>query len=139
MFTSDTEHKKAQDRLILIDLLIALFCVLFSAVYESFSHGVWSYCMVYAFAFPLALGVLPLLIIRMTGAPYPNRFVRNAIRAGIASLTIGSFVTGALEIYGTTHPLTAVYWIAGGALVLIGAAVYAATLLKRTARKNRTA
>ena len=104
-------------------------------MYEAFSHGVYSYWMLYAFAFPLALGVLPLLVIRLRRAPYPNRFARSAWHAGIAALTVFSLVTGVLEIYGTTHPLTAVYWIAGGALLLAGAAAYGATLLKRTAQK----
>lgn len=139
MFTSDTARNKAQDRRILIDLLFTLFIALFGGVYESFSHEVYSYFMIYAFAFPLVLGVLPLLVIRMTGAAYPNRVVVSAVRAGIASLTVGSLVTGALEIYGTTHPLTVVYWIAGGALLLFGAAVYGAALLRRASQRSAAA
>ena len=134
MFTSDTERKK-QDRLLLADLLLALFCALFGGVYEAFSHEVYSYWMIYAFAFPLALGALPLLVIRLSRAPYPNRAVRSAQHAGVASLTVGSLVTGALEIYGTTHPLTIVYWIAGAVLVLLGAAVYGAVLLRQASHR----
>ena len=113
-------------------LLITILCALFGAVYEAFSHGVWSYCMIYAFAFLLALGVLPLLVLRLRHAPLPSRFARTAWHAGIASLTVGSLVTGALEIYGTSHPLTVLYWIAGGILLLVGAAAYGTTVAKRS-------
>lgn len=129
--TSDTTRKlNSQQKLILIDLSAALFCALFGAVYEWFSHGVYAYGMLYAFAFPLVLGVLPLLLITMLRAPYPNRFVRGAAHAGITTLTVGSLVSGALEIYGTTNPLTLVYWIVGGALTALAAAVYLNTLFK---------
>lgn len=131
MSTSVTARKlNPQQKLILIDLVVSLFCAAFGAVYEIFSHGVYAYSMLYAFAFPLVLGVLPLLLITMLRAPYPNRFARSVYHAGIAALTVGSLVSGALEIYGTTNPLTLVYWIAGGALAALGAAVYLVSLLK---------
>ena len=135
MSTSVTAHKlHAQQKLILIDLSAALLCALFGAVYELFSHGVYSYGMIYAFAFPLVLGVLPLLLITMLRAPYPDRFARSAYHAGIATLTVGSLVTGALEIYGTTNPLTIVYWIAGGALVTLGIVSYLVSRFHGTGR-----
>ena len=134
MSTSVTARKlTAQQKLILIDLFAALFCAVFGAVYERFSHGVYAYGMIYAFAFPLVLGVLPLLLITMLRAPYPNRFARSVYHAGIATLTVGSLVSGALEIYGTTNPLTLVYWIAGGVLTALGAAAY---LVSRSGNKK---
>ena len=123
-----------RQKLLLIDLLVSLFCVLFGAVYELFSHGVYSYAMLYAFAFPLALGVLPLVLIPVLSAPYPNRVVRNLCHAGIATLTVGSLVSGVLEIYGTTNPLTLVYWILGVTLTALGAAVYFITVGKSRSR-----
>lgn len=132
MSTSVTAHKLSQrQKLILFDLAASLFCALFGAVYEAFGHGVYSYCMIYAFAFPLVLGVLPLLLIGMLRAPYPGRLARNLWHAGIAALTVGSLVSGALEIYGTSSPLTPVYWILGGALTLAGAAAYLLPLLRK--------
>ena len=131
MSTSVTARKlNPQQKLILCDLFAALFCALFGAVYELFSHGVYAYGMLYAFAFPLVLGVLPLLLIAMLRAPYPNRFVRSVCHAGIATLTVGSLVCGALEIYGTTNPLTLVYWIVGGTLYARGAAVCLRSLFR---------
>ena len=135
MSTSVTARKlNPQQKLILIDLTAALFCALFGAVYEIFGHGVYSYGMIYACVFPLALGVTPMLFIMMLRAPYPNRFARSVYHAGIAALTVGSLVSGALEIYGTTNPLTLVYWIAGGALVAFGAVTYLVSLFYGTER-----
>ena len=135
MSTSVTERKlSAKQKLILIDLIATLFCALFGAVYEAFGHGVYSYGMLYAFAFPLALGVLPLYLIDVLHAPYPNKTLRSVWHAGIASLTVGSIVTGVLEIYGTTNPLTLVYWILGGVAVLTGIVGYVFLLLQR--RRN---
>lgn len=45
----------------LIYLAAAVFCALFGAVYEIFSHGVFSFFMIYAFAFPLVFGAFPML------------------------------------------------------------------------------
>lgn len=135
MSTSVTARKlNPQQKLILIDLIAALFCALFGAVYELFSHGVYSYGMIYAFAFPLALGVLPFMLFTVLCAPYPNRFARSAYHAGIAALTVGSLVSGALEIYGTTNPLTLVYWIVGGTLIVFGTVTYLISLFHRTER-----
>ena len=132
MSTSGTERKlSAQKKLILIDLVTALFCALFGAVYEAFGHGVYSYGMLYAFAFPLALGVFPLYLIDVLHAPYPGKALRNLWHAGIAALTVGSIVTGILEIYGTTNPLTAVYWILGAVFLGAGAAGYAVSCFGR--------
>lgn len=101
-----------------------MFLALFGAVYEAFGHGVWSYGMVYAFAFPLVLGVLPLYLMGMLRAKAPSRPAGSVYHAGIATLSVGSLVTGALEIYGTTSPLTVVYWVLGAELVLLGAGMY---------------
>ena len=132
MSTSGTERKlSAQKKLILIDLAAALFCALFDAVYEAFGHGVYSYGMIYAFAFPLVMGVLPLYLIDVLRAPYPSKTLRELWHAGIAALTVGSIVTGILEIYGTTNPLTIVYWILGAAFLAAGAVGYAVSCFGR--------
>jgi len=128
--TSATARKiPERQKLLLADLIVSLFTALFGAVYELFGHGVYSYGMIYAFAFPLVLGVLPLMLIGMLHRPAPGRVSKNLYHAGIASLTVGSIVSGALEIYGTTNPLTLLYWVLGTALVLAGAAAYLIPLL----------
>ena len=101
-------------------LYAAILCALFGAAYERFSHGVYSYFMIYAFAFPLTLGTLPEILCGLRGAeppPIPARLWG----AGVATLTVGSIFRGILDIYGTSSPLSLVYWIVGGLLALSGA------------------
>ena len=81
--------------------------------------------MIYAFAFPLAGGVLPFFCISLRGSrKYPAVIARNLYHAGLATLTAGSIVCGILEIYGTTNALTNYYWIFGIAFLLLGVAAY---------------
>ena len=81
---------------------ISLFIALFGAIYELFSHEVYSYHMIYAFVIPLAGGALPFLLIAMGRAKrYPGKISRSLYHAGIATLTVGSIMSGILTIYGT--------------------------------------
>lgn len=132
MFISGTASKLTErQKLILYDFSAVLLCALFGAVYERFSHGVYSYGMIYAFVFPLALGVFPFFLIDAFSAPYPPRFCRSVYHAGIAALTVGSIVSGVLEIYGTTSPLVPVYWILGAVLTLFAAVPYCTHLVRK--------
>lgn len=97
---------------------ISLFIALFGAIYELFSHEVYSYHMIYAFVIPLAGGALPFLAIAMGRAKrYPGKISRSLYHAGIATLTVGSIMSGVLAIYGTTNNLLGAYWIIGGLLI----------------------
>ena len=59
MYASDIElNRKRAAKTALVYLLVSLFFVLFGAVYEIYSHEVYSYYMLYAFAFPLVGGTL---------------------------------------------------------------------------------
>ena len=99
--------------------MATVFCALFGAVYELFSHEVWSCFMIGAFAFPLLLGAIPFFLMQKRGKPFPGR-TADLVHAGVAALTVGSILQGVLEIYGTSNPLTAAYWAAGGVLVSVG-------------------
>lgn len=106
-------------------LLAALFCVFFGAVYEVFSHQVYSFFMIYAFVFPLAGGTLPFCILHLKrAAKYPSATARSLYHSGIATLTVGSIIRGILDIYGTTNALARLYWGVGIVLLLAAAAVY---------------
>ena len=92
-------------------LLITILCALFGAVYETFSHGVYAYGMLYGFAFPLLGGVLPALLLAGKGNRMPSDASLLLWHFGVSALTVGSFFSGALEIYGTSSALTPVYWL----------------------------
>lgn len=120
MYTSDTDVSRKALKTAFVYLLVSLFCALFGAVYERFSHEVYSFYMIYAFVFPLAGGTLPFLAISLFRKRYPGAVARNLYHSGIATLTVGSIVQGILDIYGTTNRLTGLYWIVGAILVISG-------------------
>ena len=122
MFTSDINmNRRRASRVSLIYLIVSLFCALFGAVYEMFSHAVYSYYMIYAFVFPLLGGTLLFQIIAVIGIKhYPHTLAGKLYHSGIAALTVGSIVRGVLDIYGTTNALADYYWIIGGFGVLFG-------------------
>lgn len=99
-------------------LWAAVGCAAFSAVYEGFSHGVISLWMAGLCLWPLLLGALPF---SLWGRAW--RSGRVAWHAGVITLSVGSAVSGALEIYGTDSALTFVYFAAGAFLLLSGAAL----------------
>lgn len=94
-----------------------IFLALFGAIYELFSHGVYSYFMIYAFAIPLIMGVLLYVVLILKGK-YPRKSFLNVWNTSIATFSIGSVFQGVLEIYGTSNPLVIVYPAAG--LILMG-------------------
>lgn len=99
--------------------LAALLALIFGAVYEHFSFGVYSYYMLYAFVFPLVGGAVPALAIALTNLPIPGWTTRSVYAAAIATFTIGSIMQGVLDIYGTTNRLIRWYWVAGVILIII--------------------
>lgn len=106
--------------------------LLFASVYEAFSHQVYSTYMLYAFLFPLLGGLLPCLLLgALPKHSSPDGISRRLYGAGIAALTAGSLFRGALEIYGTTSRLSAVYWVTGLALVLAGLGRWIGLLMKK--------
>lgn len=121
MFTSATERRAV--RIAFVYLLVTTLCALAGCVYEVFSHGVWSGFMVYAFAFPMMLGAVPFGWIALTGRSLPHRWALRLHHAGVATLTLGSFMEGVMMIYGTANPLTMIYWIVGAMLILDSAVV----------------
>lgn len=133
MFTSDINmNRRRASRTSLIYLIVSLFCVLFGAVYEMFSHEVYSYYMIYAFAFPLLGGTLLFQLISVIGIKhYPHHLSGKLYHSGIAALTVGSIVRGVLDIYGTTNALADYYWIIGGFGVLFGILVELSSRLHR--------
>jgi len=131
LFISDIKLKKKHiDKTSFAYLLISLFCVLFGAVYEHYSHEVYSGYMIYAFVFPLAGGVLPFtLMSHYECRRVPGRLALNLYNAGIAALTVGSIMKGVMEIYGTTNNILQIYWMVGFGFVGIGLLLYAIGLL----------
>jgi hypothetical protein len=123
-----TSHKRGWGALARRWLAAAAFCAVFGAVYEYFSHGVYSPYLYAAFAIPLAGGAGACGLGRLLGRQPPAAAVRQLYGAGIATLTVGSLMTGVFVIYGSAAPLVAAYFPAGALLL---AAAGAAALAQR--------
>ena len=98
---------------------VSALTALFAAVYESMSHGVVSYYMVFAFAVPLLLGAGRSALRLARKAEAPGARSAALWDLGVGTLLTGSLVQGALAIYGTENHLTAVYPAAGVALLFM--------------------
>ena len=96
-------------------LWASVFFALFGAIYEHFSHQVYSYYMIYAFALPLTLGALLWALALGRGWRIPEE-VPGLWNAAVLTLTVGSVLRGVLDIYGTTNHLLFVYPVAAAAL-----------------------
>ena len=131
MFTSDNKTKSIL-KIAYIYLICTALCAVIGAVYEKFSHEVYSYYMIYAFAIPLVLGAIPLFGIGLFGKSVPGRFSLNAWNSGIATLTVGSFFKGVLDIYGTTNKLITVYPTAAVVFILIGLIAFLSEINKHS-------
>ena len=105
-------------------LLVSLVLILFGAVYEVYSHGVYSYYMIYAFCIPLVFGTLVYFIRAIVSGKQNGTDASDMLYCGsISALTAGSIIKGILEIYGTTNRNTYIY-PAAGALLLAAAVLY---------------
>jgi len=106
-------------------LLLSICFLLFGAVYEMFSHEVYSLFMTYGFVVPLLGGALPFLWLGVyTMAEYPQPIAAELYKCGILTLTMGSIVQGILDIYGTTNIWVIFYWTVGSALSVVGLFLY---------------
>ncbi len=103
---------------------MTVFCVIFSTVYEYFSHGVYSPFMMGLALFPLILGLLPTLVRRKAGLRPAGPMARTLRLWGVVTLTVASCLTGVFAIYGTISDYTIYFWILGALLMALAAAAY---------------
>ncbi len=101
-------------------LLLSLFFLIFSLIYELFSHGVYSKYMMFAFSIPLILGTLLYLIIFKFKINKRLSYIGMKIyNCFIITLTFGSIMKGFLDIYGTTNKFISIYLIISVFLLLL--------------------
>lgn len=104
---------------ILGHMIFAIFIAVFGAIYEKFSHEVYSYYMIYAFMIPLCLGSFAYLLASKKAKKEPRNITISAWNAVVVTLTIGSIFQEILEIYGTTNRLVWFYPVAAIIFLLI--------------------
>lgn len=128
-----------------IFLGVSIFVGVFAAIYEHYGHGVMSNAMIFAFLYPLLLGFLPTIVLACLRSVRKMEYAGgiragvNLLYSGIASLTVGSIVTGVVEIYGTTYYLLVVYSYVGVILTVLGTLVTIIALARETGRTAKRA
>lgn len=107
-----------------------------SQVYGLFSHGVHSPFMTFAFVIPLIIGAVPHIAAALSRSAGKGERIHRILAddavcdlqlAVIATLTAGSLLKGALDIYGTTNRLLMGYPV-------LAAAIIAAFIIKKVSR-----
>ena len=107
----------------IVYLIATVTMVILEKIYRLFGHGVTSPAMTWMFLFPLAGGLLIYLVSRAkVDIEDVERFrsFSNLYHSGIATLTVGSFLKGVLEIAGTDSVYLLYFYIVGFGMVLLG-------------------
>lgn len=114
---------------------VTIFCVVFGLIYETFSHGVVSFFMLFGFLFPMILGLAPYLVLFITKTQKgPDTIASYLYNSGVATVSVGSYFKGMLDIYGTTRDVyVIIYFVVGGVLLLSGLCLYIISLKKSSA------
>lgn len=106
---------------------VSLAAVVVNNVYGLFSHGVGSAAMSWMFLYPLIGGTgvyfLIYLLVPQVGCCMGYRLFTNIYNSGIATLTVGSFLKGILDIAGTASQYVPLFFIIGLILAIMGIAV----------------
>ncbi|MGT2937122.1 hypothetical protein ACVR05_05800 [Streptococcus caprae] len=97
---------------------IALFCTIFTFVYEKFSYGESSLYMRFMFLAPL-VGALLYLLAQLGMTWMTNRLSTQLFNVTIATIVSGCLCKGIIEVSGRTTTLDQPYWIAAGVLFVL--------------------
>ncbi len=109
-------------RALVAGLSLALLCVVFTLIYERFSHGASSTHMRCMFLMPLVGCALPALLGYLTPLHrHVSRPAFNLWNSGLAAWTAGCLFCGIVNISGRYTDLDRIYWILGW--VFLAAAV----------------
>lgn len=133
--TKGKARKKKTRKTIGSYLILTLTAIAVNFVYGIFGHGVHSTAMTWMFLYPLLGGALIYLLIdrRASGITRFSgyRLGFNSYNSGIATLTIGSFIKGVLDIAGTNSPYLVFYTGMGWLFIAIGMTIFIILVVNR--------
>lgn len=119
------EGRKNYQKGLLTYLLAGAICLLFSTIYNKFSHGVTSPYMTYLCLFPLLLGAVPSLIFLLFSfLPRPGFLSTNLYQTGLSAVTLSSAMRDIFEIAGTGSILQTILMDLGILFLQSGIVVY---------------
>lgn len=109
-------------------IYVAIFVFIIDSIYSLFSHGVGSWAMS---TMVISVGVLGIIGYGLMGARHhamlTNRQVDWFIRlynTGIATLVVGQFLKGVMEIAGTGSPYVHFFFFGAGILFIISLVIF---------------
>ena len=115
---------------------LALLCMVFTAIYEHFSHGAASPHMRAMFLMPLVGVALPALICFLTPLHrFVGRLPFNLWNSGMATWVVGCLFRGIVNISGRHTSLDLPYLVAGW--IFLGLAVITEAIHIIQRQKNR--
>ena len=137
MFISE-KNKKTSLKEFILYIGITAFIILFSFVYESCSHGVMSNAMIFAFLYPLLMGVSVYAALYFIPFKYVPSYLTSSIyNLGVALFTSRSIFIGVLEIYGKTNSkMLLTYTILAIVVYTAGVILMAYSLIKGNLKKE---
>jgi hypothetical protein len=98
-------------------IILSITAIAVNNIYALFGHGVHSAAMTWMFLYPLIGGGLGYFLIERLAPGIVKakgyRLFYNLYNSGIATLTVGSFLQGILEIAGTSSPYTIGFYVVG--------------------------
>lgn len=128
--------RRRMRRALITGTSLALFCVVFTLIYEQFSHGATSSHMRCMFLMPLVGCALPALVGLVT--PLHRLVCRPAFNlwnSGMAVWTVGCLFRGIVNISGRFTDLDRIYWVLGW--VFLAAAAVRELIHLLTAHRHR--
>lgn len=128
-----TPTRRRAKRAMITGASLALLCVVFTFIYEQFSHGAASNHMRAMFLMPLLGCALPALVAYLTPLHrFVGRVAFNLWNSGLAILVVGCLFRGIVNISGRHTTLDTPYWIMGGIFLGLGllAEIYHAVTLR---------
>jgi hypothetical protein len=127
---------------VIVYLAVVLFSITVNYIYSLFGHGESSGFMTWMFLYPLIGGIL-LFIISGLLPKLTNkegyRIFYNLYNAGIATLTVGSFMKGIFDIAGTSSRYVLAFYITGILFLLSGFVLLIYHSLKISSTSEKTA
>jgi hypothetical protein len=130
-------HRRAK-RAAITGASLALFCVVFTFIYERFSHNAVSTHMRCMFLMPLLGVALPAVIGYLTPLhPFPGRAAFNLWNSAMAVWTVGCLFRGIVNISGRYTSLDRPYMVAGWVFIALSVMAETVRLITRHKHERR--
>lgn len=129
LYTLDTKQNKQKQiplkKTAFIYYGIAIFCIMFTLVYEYYSYGEHSTYMRFMFLFPLISGTLLFLLsyFKKFEVTFQRRSY-NLWNSGIAIFINGCLIKGIINISGRFTEYDTIYWLLGTCFILSAVIFY---------------